>query len=45
MLVTPSNIYLHMDVVDYHNSTYGLTVVVELGIKLKPVRDKVKILY
>ena len=56
MFVEPADIYLYIDIVDFHKSINGLIVVVEQDMKLNPFRDalfvfcnkkrdKVKILY
>ena len=56
MFVDPSDIYLHIDAVDFRKSINGLVVVVEQQLELSPLsdamfifsnkkRDKLKILY
>ena len=56
MFVDPSQIYLHLDAVDFRKSINGLVVVVEQQLELSPFmdalfifsnkkRDKLKILY
>lgn len=56
MFVEPSNIYLHLDAVDFRKSINGLVVVVEQQLELSPFsdalflfsnksKDKLKILY
>ena len=56
MFVAPSDIYLHLDAVDFRKSINGLIVVVEQQLELSPFmdalfvfsnkkRDKLKILY
>lgn len=56
MFVEPSDIYLHLDAVDFRKSINGLIIVVEQQLELSPFmdalfifsnkkRDKLKILY
>lgn len=56
MFVEPSQIYLHLDAVDFRKSINGLIVVVEQQLELSPFmdalfifsnkkRDKLKVLY
>lgn len=56
MFIDPSDIYLHLDAVDFRKSINGLVVVVEQQLELSPLsdamfifsnkkRDKLKILY
>ena len=56
MFIEPSDIYLHLDAVDFRKSINGLVVVVEQQLELSPLsdalfifsnkkRDKLKILY
>jgi len=39
MFVDPSDIYLHLDAVDFHKSINGLVVVVEQQLELSPLSD------
>jgi transposase len=56
MFIEPSDIYLHLEAVDFRKSINGLVVVVEQQLELSPLsdalfifsnkkRDKLKILY